>query len=58
MEQLTKHSNLYLTCRDHFLTGESFELVYNESKDLLITTPRPPSLEQSRYYESLDYQSH
>ena len=32
VEQLTKHSNLYLTCRDHFLTGESFELVYNEIK--------------------------
>ena len=58
MEQPTKHSNLYLTCRDHFLTGESFELVYNESKDLLITTPRPSSPELSRYYESLDYQSH
>ena len=58
MEQLTKHSNLHLTCTDHFLTGESFELVYNKSKDLLITTPRPPDSELSRYYESLDYQSH
>ena len=58
MEQMSKHSNLYLTCKDHFLTGESFELVYIKDKDLLVTMPKLSDSELLRYYDSSDYQSH
>ena len=42
--------------KDHFLTGEEFELVETQIKGIYKTTPLPSNL--SKYYESKDYISH
>lgn len=47
-----------LTVKDHSVSGEFFELRYNESLDLLVTHPQPDESQLSRYYESEDYISH
>ena len=46
----------YLETKDHFLTGENFNLVYNPNIDILETIPQPQNLVP--YYESPDYISH
>jgi 2-polyprenyl-3-methyl-5-hydroxy-6-metoxy-1,4-benzoquinol methylase len=51
-ENLTAH----LTCVDHAVTGESFELHYDEEFDMLVTHPRPESMD--RYYDEETYISH
>lgn len=42
--------------KDHFLSGEIFDLVETEIQGILKTTPLPPDL--SKYYESENYISH
>ena len=42
--------------KDHFLTGEEFELVETSIKGIYKTTPLPSNL--SKYYESKEYISH
>lgn len=46
----------YLKTKDHSVSGEEFQLLYNEELDMLITDPRPEELE--KYYESDAYISH
>ena len=46
----------YLKTSDHFLTKETFELIYDDKLDMLVTTPKPTDL--SKYYNSEDYISH
>jgi SAM-dependent methyltransferase len=46
----------FLKTRDFAVSGESFKLYLNEELDMLITKPRPLSLDS--YYESDDYISH
>lgn len=45
-----------LKTKDYFLSQEEFELVYNPKTDMLITSPKPESIE--RYYDSSSYISH
>lgn len=47
---------LYLKTNDFFLTEESFELVYDEDLDMLVTHPKPKNLD--KYYRSEQYISH
>lgn len=47
-----------ITCVDHLVTGESFELVFNTEADMLITKPQPDPEKLYKYYESEDYISH
>lgn len=49
---------LYLNVKDHSVSGEEFELVYNEEFDFLETHPQPSEEKLSDYYESEDYISH
>jgi len=51
-------TNIYYRLKDHSVTGENFELLYDEEKDMLITNPRPEPSEISRYYKSENYISH
>jgi len=53
-------SNLkpYLTCKDHTVSRETFDLLLDEKSELLITSPRPAANELMKYYESDDYISH
>lgn len=47
---------LYLKSKDFTLSGETFELLHDSKRDMLITYPQPEDL--SKYYESDDYISH
>ena len=49
---------VFLTLKDHSVSGEEFKLVYNSTYDLLETTPKPSPEELPRYYQSEDYISH
>lgn len=53
----SKH-NVYLTVKDHSVSGETFELLLDENLQLLKTHPQPGPENLSRYYESEDYISH
>lgn len=51
----TKH---FLNVKDHSVSQETFELLYNEELDMLITHPQPSLEKLPSYYESADYISH
>jgi len=53
---LHKNAKPYLVCKDFLVSKESYELLYNQQKDMLVTSPIPSDL--SEYYESEEYQSH
>lgn len=53
----SKH-NVYLTVKDHSVSGEQFELLLDEELQLLKTHPQPALENLSAYYESDDYISH
>lgn len=50
--------HIFLTCKDHSVSGENFELIWNEHQDILITSPQPSLEDLPNYYESEDYISH
>lgn len=56
MEQST--ASLYLSVKDHLVTGEAFDLVYNSEGDMLITSPQPSAEDLPKYYKSDQYISH
>lgn len=47
---------LFLKTKDHSISGESFDLLWDPNLDMLVTQPVPANL--ARYYESTDYISH
>ena len=47
---------LYLKTNDFFLSNEAFELLYDETLDMLVTSPQPINME--KYYEADNYISH
>ncbi|HMI06915.1 MAG TPA: class I SAM-dependent methyltransferase [Flavobacterium sp.] len=49
---------LFLTVKDHSVSGENFELFRDDILDLLITNPQPDEKNLPGYYESDDYISH
>lgn len=51
-KEITQHT------KDFLISGESFELVYDEALDMLITTPQPRAIDLPKYYESDAYISH
>ncbi|AXT18606.1 methyltransferase domain-containing protein [Flavobacteriaceae bacterium AU392] len=53
-----KEKQIYLTVKDHSVSGEEFRLIYNKELDLLETSPQPSLDKLSDYYESEDYISH
>ncbi|RIA11127.1 methyltransferase family protein [Flavobacteriaceae bacterium MAR_2010_72] len=53
-----KGKNVFLTVKDHSVSGEEFQLVFNEEGDLLKTTPRPSLEKLPEYYKSEHYISH
>ncbi|MBV7269141.1 class I SAM-dependent methyltransferase [Winogradskyella luteola] len=48
----------YLHVKDHSVSGEEFQLLYNDELDMLETYPQPKSEKLSEYYKSEDYISH
>lgn len=55
--ELTKKT-LFLSVKDHSVSGENFELYHNQDLDLLVTQPQPQIKDLGKYYESEDYISH
>lgn len=53
-----KDKDIYLRVKDHSVSGEEFDLIFDKSLDLLETTPQPSEEELPKYYESEDYISH
>lgn len=54
----THSKDVYIATKDHFKSGEAFNLLLDETRDLLITTPQPSAEKLGGYYESEDYISH
>jgi len=56
----SNESNLefFLSCQDHTVSRETFNLYRDKENDLLITLPRPSIQELPGYYDSDDYISH
>ena len=52
------HFHRFLTCRDHTVSGASFDIVECEACGFRFTNPRPSADEIGRYYESEDYTPH
>ena len=48
----------YLKVKDHSVSGEQFDLIYNAEYDMLETSPVPPEEHLGDYYKSEDYISH
>jgi 2-polyprenyl-3-methyl-5-hydroxy-6-metoxy-1,4-benzoquinol methylase len=48
----------YLTTKDFLVSGESFGLLYDADRKMLITNPQPAENDLSKYYESESYISH
>src|SRR5690606_3200474 len=47
---------IYISCKDHSVTNETFDLMYEPKTEMLITNPRP--LDLDKYYDNEDYISH
>ena len=52
------NKKLYLKTIDHSVSGEEFYLLYNESMDMLETSPKPIADKLPDYYKSENYISH
>ena len=48
----------YVSCKDHLVSGEKFDLLLDDSLDLLMTNPKPDDKDLGKYYESEEYISH
>jgi 2-polyprenyl-3-methyl-5-hydroxy-6-metoxy-1,4-benzoquinol methylase len=53
-----KDHNIYITVKDHSVSGETFELLLDKELELLKTYPQPALESLGKYYESDDYISH
>lgn len=53
-----KNNWTYLTVKDHSVSGEEFQLNYNEGLEMLETHPQPSEDKLPSYYQSEDYISH
>lgn len=60
MKESTLHSKktVYLSCKDHTVSGEEFDLLYDPEKEMLITSPKPDLDSLPGYYKSEAYISH
>lgn len=50
--------SVYISTKDFLVSGESFQLIYDQKFDLLITTPQPDLEKLPNYYKSEEYISH
>ena len=48
----------YLTVEDYTVSNKKFDLLYNETLEMLVTFPQPNAEELVGYYESAEYISH
>lgn len=55
---MANKNSLYLTVKDHSVSDEEFQLLYNKELDMLETYPQHVGEKLSEYYKSEDYISH
>ncbi len=55
---MTRNNSTYLNTKDHSVSGEKFQLIYNEELDMLETSPQPSEDKLPNYYKSENYISH
>lgn len=55
---MNQNNEFYLSTKDYLVTGESFDLLYDSKREMLITSPRPKEHDLGKYYESEQYISH
>jgi len=55
---MSEQKNIPTKVKDYLVTGETFELIYDSEKEMLLTNPKPSTENLSKYYESEDYISH
>ncbi|MFT5248313.1 MAG: 2-polyprenyl-3-methyl-5-hydroxy-6-metoxy-1,4-benzoquinol methylase [bacterium] len=53
-----KDKSIFLKVKDHSVSGESFQLIKNETYGFLETFPQPEEQKLSEYYKTEDYISH
>ena len=53
-----KNTKPFLKVKDYSVSQETFELLYDDELDMLITYPQPSLDKLPSYYESVDYISH
>jgi 2-polyprenyl-3-methyl-5-hydroxy-6-metoxy-1,4-benzoquinol methylase len=51
-----KNLQPFLSCKDHTVSGEVYQVMINNEYDMLVTNPVPENL--AKYYKSEDYISH
>ncbi len=51
-------NNIFLTVKDHSVSGEEFQLLHNRELEILETYPQPSLNALPEYYKSEDYISH
>ncbi len=54
----SNNQKVYVTAKDYLVSGESFDLLYDSEREMLITSPQPSLENLSKYYESEEYISH
>lgn len=52
------NKSTYLSVKDHSVSGEEFQLIYNRQLEMLETFPQPSEKQLPKYYQSEDYISH
>jgi len=50
--------DIFLTCKDHTVSRETFDLILNKETKILTTNPQPKEEDLEKYYESEKYISH
>ena len=53
-----EHKTHFLKVKDHSVSQEIFDLYYDESLDMLVTSPQPNVENLGKYYDSPNYISH
>lgn len=53
---LQKGLKPFLNCKDHTVSGETYEVMFNQEYEMMVTSPIPVDLEN--YYQSENYISH
>ncbi len=56
--KIVENSTIFLEVNDHSVSGETFQLIKNETLDFLETKPQPDANDLPIYYSSEDYISH
>ncbi len=58
MEHSPDTHSTFLHCKDHLVSGASFDLLFDSTYEMLVTHPQPKPEELASYYQSDEYISH